>query len=147
MHPRILIVETEPQRAHSLRTGLEAAGFEVSVAADCTAAWTILRTESLALALIDANSDRNLLTSIRAEPRFAKLPVIVLGDAAASEQVVAWLSQGADGYISRFVSPVMLVAEVRAKLRRATLETDMKEANQAANSIFRAHKPQIPSIH
>ncbi len=127
MHPRILIVEAEPHREQSLRTGLEAAGFEVSVAADCTAAWQVLQTESLALALVDANADRNLLTGIRAEPGFAKLPVIVLGDAAASEQAVAWLNDGADGYISRFISPVMLVAEVRAKLRRATLETGMKE--------------------
>ncbi len=129
MHLKILIVEAEPHRAHSLRTTLEGAGFEVSVATDCTAAWAVLRTESPALVLIDSNLERTLLTGIRAEPRLAKLPVVVLGDAASADQAVNWLNQGADGYISRFVSPTMLVAEVRAKLRRATLETRGKDSN------------------
>ncbi len=129
MHLRILIIEAERHRAHALRTDLEGAGFEVSVATDSTEAWAILRTESLALVLIDANLDRTLLTGIRAEPGLAKLPVVILGDATSADQAVEWLNQGADGHISRFVSPAMLVAEVRAKLRRATLETRAKDSN------------------
>ncbi len=119
MHPRILIVEPEPQRAHLLQTGLEAAGLKVLVATDSTAAWTALRTENVELALMDASADKSLLTGIRAEPGLAKLPVVILGDTTCSDAAVEWLNQGADGYISRFVSPTMLVAEVRAKLRRA----------------------------
>lgn len=122
MQPKILVAEDEPRRAYFLRNSLQAAGFQVLEATDSAKAWKIIRTQKLAMALIDANlpglSEHNLLPCLRSDPALAKLPVLVLGDALATEQAIRWLNLGADGYISRSISSTLLRAQVHAKLRR-----------------------------
>ncbi len=122
MHPKILVGEAEPRRADLIQSSLEAAGFQVISTTDSASAWEIIQTQDLAIALVDTNlpglREDNILLRVRADPSLANLPLVILGDAASSEQAVEWLNMGADDYMSRSISPRLLVAEVHGKLRR-----------------------------
>ncbi len=121
MRSKVLIAEDQPRRARLLESGLEAAGFQVLLASDGPKAWSLVQTEDLAAALIDTElpglAQSNLVFRIRADPRFARLPVLMLGDGTSAEQAVRWLNLGADDYLSRSISVRLLQAQVRAKLR------------------------------
>jgi len=74
------------------------------------------------MALIDARSPdlgtHNLLRRVRANASLSKLPVLILGEPEFSKEAAEWLNLGADDYISRSISPQLLLAQVHAKLRR-----------------------------
>ncbi len=121
-HPKILIAENELDRARSLRSSLEADGFQVLQATDSASAWSILHAQELVMAIIDSRLPGlptfNLLRRVRTDPDLTRLPVLILGESIASEEAIAWLNLGADDYISRSISSALLKAEVHAKLRR-----------------------------
>jgi DNA-binding response OmpR family regulator len=131
IHPKILIAEDDPHRARMYQTSLEADGFQVLQAADVIKAWQILQAQNLVMAIIDTHlpglQKHNLLLCARGEPGLANLPVVILGDALESEQVVEWLNQGADDYLSRSISSELLKAQVHAKLRRG--KTNAEESH------------------
>ncbi len=120
---KILIAESEPRRARLYQTSLEADGFQIVPATDSVEAWHALQTQDLALAIVDTHlpglTEHNLLLDVRANPNLAKLLILILGDSAFSEEAVVWLDWGADAYLSRSISPELLRASVRAKLRRS----------------------------
>ncbi|MDE3090364.1 MAG: response regulator [Chloroflexota bacterium] len=122
-HPKILVAEDDPRRAYFFQVSLESAGFQVLQAADSANAWRIIQAQKLVMALIDAKlpglSDRNVLLRVRADPSLTKLPVLILGESLCSEEATEWLNLGADDYVSRAISPQLLMARVHAKLRRS----------------------------
>jgi DNA-binding response OmpR family regulator len=124
IRPKILIAEGEPRRARLLETTLASAGFQVFQAVDSASAWDIIQSQDLVVALVDAGlpglPKGNVLRRVRAEPGRSELPVLVLGESAFAEEAVEWLNLGADDYISRSISTELLIAELHAKLRRAS---------------------------
>ena len=124
MHPKILMAEDNARWARAWQSSLESAGFQVVQATNTKGAWKIMHAQDLALVLIDVDlpglSQCNILLQVRADPNLAELPVVMLGDDAA-EQVVRWLNLGADGFLSRTVSPQFLIAQIHAQLRRTDL--------------------------
>lgn len=126
IHPKILVAEDEPRRANAYRASLESDGFQVVQATDVGKAWRILQAQNLVMAIIDTHlpglREHNLLLCVRGNPGLVNLPIVILGDALASEQAVDWLNHGADDYLSRSISSDLLKAQVHAKLRRKTNE-------------------------
>jgi DNA-binding response OmpR family regulator len=119
MTPLILVVDDEPKVARLARDYLEKNGFRVLTAADGQSALTIARREKPDLVILDLMlpqiDGREVCRILRRE---SDVPIIML--TALSEEIdqVTGLEIGADDYITKPFSVRMLVARVRALLRR-----------------------------
>jgi two-component system, OmpR family, phosphate regulon response regulator PhoB len=118
----ILIVEDEPAIVQLVDYALQAAGWSTRVAVDGKGAWQALQDKLPQLVLLDwmlpDESGLTLLTRIRAEPRLAALPVIMLTAKSMEEDKLAGLDRGADDFVTKPFSPRELVSRMRAVLRR-----------------------------
>ena len=117
----ILCVDDESNILEVLTANLEAAGHEVITAltgqealASASAAQLVL----LSLKLPDI-SGLDVLTSLRANPVTANVPVIVLTNFEDETEAVLCFERGADDYIIKPFSVRELMARVKAVLRRS----------------------------
>jgi two-component system phosphate regulon response regulator PhoB len=101
---------------------LQTAGWATRVAVDGKQAWQALSERLPQMVLLDwmlpDESGISLLTRIRAEPRLAALPVVMLTAKSMEEDKVQGLDRGADDYVTKPFSPRELVSRMRAVLRR-----------------------------
>ena len=120
--PEILIVEDEPAIVRLVEYALHAESWRTRVAGDVGSAWECLRERIPQLVLLDwmlpDEPGLQLLTRIRAEPRLAGLPIIMLTAKSMEEDKVEGLDRGADDYVTKPFSPRELVSRMRALLRR-----------------------------
>ena len=116
----ILIIEDEPQIARLARDYLEKHGYRVLVAADGPGGLAAARRESPDLVLLDlllpGMDGREVCRRLRAE---SAVPIIMLTALAEDSDQIVGLELGADDYLTKPFSPAVLVARVRAALRRA----------------------------
>ena len=79
---RILVAEDNPALAHVVRFHLERAGFRVTVARNGREAWDFLQSGGIDLLVTDQQmpemSGCDLCESIRQDPRFSGLPIVML---------------------------------------------------------------------
>ena len=124
MSALILIIEDEPQIARLARDYLEKYGYRVLAAADGPGGLATARRESPDLVLLDlllpGMDGREVCRRLRAE---SALPIIMLTALAEESDQIVGLELGADDYITKPFSPNVLVARVRAALRRAQGES------------------------
>src|SRR5512134_2738381 len=119
MSPLILVVDDEPRVARLARDYLEKNGFQVLVAGDGQSALAAARREKPDLVILDLMlpqvDGREVCRILRRE---SDVPIIML--TALSEEIdqVTGLEIGADDYITKPFSVRVLVARVRALLRR-----------------------------
>lgn len=128
---RLLVVEDEAPMAESLRRGLEAEGFAVDVANDGVDGLHLAREVDydaivLDLMLPGLNGYR-ICRALREEENWTPILMLTAKDGELDE--AEGLETGADDYLTKPFSFVVLVARLRALLRRA-------EASQPAR--FRA---------
>ena len=120
MSDLILIIEDEPQIARLARDYLEKHGYRVLVAGDGLTGLAAARRESPDLVLLDlllpGMDGRELCRRLRAE---SAVPIIMLTALAEDSDQIVGLELGADDYLTKPFSPAVLVARVRAALRRA----------------------------
>lgn len=116
----ILIIEDEPRIAKVARDYLEKYGYRALIAADGPAGLAAARRESPDLVLLDlllpGMDGREVCRRLRAE---SAVPIIMLTALAEESDQIVGLELGADDYIVKPFSPNVLVARVRAALRRA----------------------------
>jgi DNA-binding response OmpR family regulator len=116
---RILVVEDEMQIARNLRDYFEAAGFEVVVVGDGTAALASVRGSRPDLVILDLGlPGLDGLDVARELRRTATTPILMLTARGEESDRVVGLELGADDYLVKPFSPKELVARVRAVLRR-----------------------------
>ena len=121
---KILIAEDEPVSRRLLESALRKWGYEIIVATDGEEAWRqVNATDEIKLAIIDWVMPRkdglSFCRSVRENPRFEGLYIILLTSKDSKTDMVAGLKAGADDYITKPFSPRELVARVKAVLRRA----------------------------
>lgn len=117
---KILVVEDQPDIQMTLRLSLEVDGYDVSLASDAAEAIAALDRSTPDLMLLDITLPRTsgweLLTKLRADPRFESLPVVVL-TALPGEQVAARAAEhGATGWLAKPFDVVQLAEAVRGAL-------------------------------
>jgi DNA-binding response OmpR family regulator len=124
MKPRVLVVDDELGVRRALQRGLGAEGMEVVVAADGPSALNIARTGAFDVILLDIMlpglSGYRVLQQLRAEG--VGTPVLLVSAKDGEIDQADGLDLGADGYLVKPFSFVVLVAQVRAVLRRGTGE-------------------------
>ena len=116
---RVLVIEDDRQIVRTLRTSLQARGYDVLAAGDGTTALGVLRADGVDLVILDLGlpdlDGLEVLTRLRS---FAKQPVIVLTVRDSQAEKVAALDRGADDYVIKPFDMEELLARMRATLRR-----------------------------
>jgi len=98
------------------------AGLTVLYAADGGTALTIIQRETLAAAVLDIRmpvvDGLYLLLTIREDPRYSTLPVVLVTSLGSEADVIRGFELGADDYIVKPFSPAELMARLRRLLDR-----------------------------
>ena len=117
---RLLVVEDEARLAHALRRGLVAEGFSVDLAADGAAGLEAAREADYDAVLLDVMLPRlsgyDVVRSLRAEENW--VPVMMISAKDGPYDQADGLDYGADDYLTKPFSLVVLLARLRALLRR-----------------------------
>jgi two-component system alkaline phosphatase synthesis response regulator PhoP len=123
MSQRILVVDDDGQIVRLIAAYLDQAGYQVLTAYDGATALRTIRTERPDLVVLDLmlpDQDGWAITrTVRADPRQASLPIIMLTARVEDADKIVGLELGADDYIAKPFNPRELLARVRAVLRRA----------------------------
>jgi two-component system OmpR family response regulator len=119
--PRVLVVEDDPSTRMLLRAALTKGGCEVIEAADGGEALGLFSREGADLIVTDLNmpvvDGRELIRRLRGGADGGP-PVIVLTSDADERSQEETLEAGADDYVAKPFKPALLVARVKAALRR-----------------------------
>ncbi|MDP5306990.1 response regulator transcription factor [Paracoccus spongiarum] len=117
---RLLIVEDDAEMAAMLAAYLQRQGFHVTCAADRAGAMSALRAARVDLILLDVSLGEDDGVAICAEIRATQeVPIIMVSALSADHQRMAGYEVGADDYIAKPFNPDLLLARIRAVLRRA----------------------------
>ena len=121
---RVLVVDDDARLADAVRRGLEAEGFAVDVAGDGEEAlWLAGETRYDAVVLdvmLPGIDGLQVCARLRAAGDWA--PILMLTAADAEQDEAAALDTGADDFLAKPFSYVVLLARLRALLRRGRAE-------------------------
>ena len=121
---RVLVVEDEKGLASGLRAGLEAEGFAVDVASTGTEGLSMARTEPYDAIVLDimlpGMNGFRVCSTLRAEGVWT--PIVMLTAKEGEWDEVEALDSGADDYLTKPFSYAVLLAHLRALLRRGAQE-------------------------
>ncbi|MCA9824386.1 MAG: response regulator transcription factor [Dehalococcoidia bacterium] len=121
---RILVVEDEKRLAAAIKRGLESEGFAVDIALDGDdGEWMALETPYDAIVLdimLPGQSGFDVCAKLRQAGNWTPILMLTARDAPGDE--VRSLDNGADDYLSKPFSFAVLVARIRALLRRGSGE-------------------------
>lgn len=117
---RLLIIEDETRMAQALQSGLRADGFAVDVANDGPSGLEAARHGSFDVVIVDimlpGMSGYEIIRTLRGERNW--VPMIVLSAKDGEYDQSDALDLGADDYLTKPFSYVVLLARLRALLRR-----------------------------
>lgn len=116
----ILIVEDDFALRRSLRTTLDALGFEVHEAANGEEALTLVNMSPFETVLLDVNMPGmgGIEACSRIRRSFTRLPILLLTVRDSEDDKVNALDAGADDYITKPFQIRELTARIRAAVRR-----------------------------
>jgi two-component system KDP operon response regulator KdpE len=125
---RILAADDEPKYLHLIRAALRALDYEVVEARTGREAVAMVGLRLPVLVLLDVRMpEMNGLEACRRIREFSAVPIILLTALAEPADVVEGLEAGADDYITKPFRPEILLARVRAVLRRGALNQGLAE--------------------
>ena len=121
MTKTILIVDDEPNIVISIEYLMKRAGYEVATAYDGQQALDFLADNSPALMILDVmmpnKNGFEVCKEVRADNRFADMPILMLTAKGREAEMNKGLSLGADAYITKPFSTHDLVERVKALLQ------------------------------
>jgi two-component system phosphate regulon response regulator PhoB len=143
---RILIVDDEEDLLELVRYNLSKEGYRVSCVSSGEDALDYAREHLPDLIVLDlllpTVDGLDVCRQLKADPKTQHIPVIMLTAKSEDADVVSGLELGADDYITKPFSPRVLLARIRAVLRR-----DAKQATDESSTI-RVHNLVIhPGRH
>jgi len=117
---RLLVIEDEKRMAGLLKKGLEEEGYVVAVATDGTTGFEMARAGEFELILLDIMLPGmdGLQLAQRLRQQGDRVPILMLTARDATPDVVRGLDLGADDYLTKPFSFEVLLARIRALLRR-----------------------------
>ena len=133
---KILIVEDNPSFRKMVKVVLEEEKFLVIAAEDLNDVLNLAKMHQPNLILMDVvlgdQSGIALCQKLKAQPYTSSIPVILLSGAQTDEEFqLQGFEEGADDYILKPISNELLVAKVRAVLRRYASAEELADVLQA----------------
>ncbi|HKM15705.1 MAG TPA: response regulator [Marinospirillum sp.] len=130
--PRILIVEDDARLATLTREYLEGNGFQITVEGDGARAVERIFREKPDLIILDVMLPGEDGLSICRKVKMEKdIPILMLTARTDDMDQVVGLEMGADDYIAKPVRPRVLLARVRALLRRSEAQASAADSMDA----------------
>jgi DNA-binding response OmpR family regulator len=121
MNVKVLVVEDDRDYRLIIEEYLKPAGMEVRAAKNGEEALEILKTYSPDIALVDWMMPRldgeAFCRALRADPRHARLPILMVTVKKEAEEQAEALHFGADGFINKPFKPEELRSRIQALLR------------------------------
>ena len=137
MPKRILVVDDEERLCSLLRTYLTQEGFSVVTASGGREALRLARQESPDLIVLDVMMpEMDGYAFIREYKRRQDAPIILLTARVEEADTVLGLELGADDYVTKPFSPRVLVARIRAVLRRVGMEAPEPKVLRSADIVL-----------
>ncbi len=122
---KVLLADDDPDLLSVTGFALQQAGFLVVTATDGQRALEAFEREQPDLAVLDINMPKvNGFDVARKLREKSSVPVLMLTVRSEEDDVVRALSLGADDYLTKPFSPKILIARIKALLRRAGLEAE-----------------------
>ncbi len=144
----ILLVDDDARLRALLSRYLAEQGFRVTVAQDAAAARDQLRFLDFDLMILDVmmpgETGLALTEALRAE-RAADTPILILTARGAPEDIVAGFEAGADDYLGKPFDPRVLLARIRAMLRRAAPAPSASLPLQLGDATFDPARAELVS--
>lgn len=123
MTKKILIADDEPNIVMSLEFLMEQSGYQVAVARDGEEALRLMARFAPDLVLLDVmmplRNGYEVCQSIRENPDWDKVKVVMLSAKGRDLEVSQGLALGADAYVTKPFSTKALIAQVRELLEEA----------------------------
>ncbi|MBN2029062.1 response regulator [bacterium] len=134
----IFIIEDEEDIIELVRYNLEKEGYRVSSALSGEEALNQIRSQIPDLIILDLMlpgiDGLEICKILKNDPKTAQTPIIMLTAKGEDIDIVTGLELGAEDYITKPFSPKVLIARIRAALRRnRKKETDNKSTVQIHN--------------
>ena len=121
---KILLVEDEPRLAASLRKGLAAEGYGVEIASDGEAGLWMAKNQLFDAIVLDIMLPKlngyDVCAKLRKEGNWT--PILMLTAKDGDQDIASALDLGADDYLTKPFSLVVLAARLRALTRRGAME-------------------------
>jgi DNA-binding response OmpR family regulator len=118
----ILVIDDEKDLIELVRYNLENDGFDVIAATDGQSGLEVVKKHRPDLVVLDLMmpglDGLQVCQQLRADPRSASIPLIMLTAKATEADRIIGLELGADDYITKPFSPREVIARVKALLRR-----------------------------
>ena len=125
-HADILIVEDEQDLLELLAYNLEREGYDTRTTPSGEEAVKLIRRDPPDLVLLDlmlpGMSGIEVCSTIKRDDRLSNVPVIMLTAKGEEADIIRGLEIGADDYITKPFSPRVLLARIKAVLRRVEIE-------------------------
>jgi two-component system cell cycle response regulator len=123
---RLLVVDDDPINRRLLASYLERLGHEVVTAVDGSRGWKQLHTgDPFDVVLLDVLMPEldgyEVLALIRGDPALRHLPVIMISAVEETDSIARCIELGADDYLPKPFSPVLLRARINAGIARKRL--------------------------
>jgi class 3 adenylate cyclase/CheY-like chemotaxis protein len=145
--PLVLVVDDNDVNRDIFKTRLTTAGYQVIEAADGEEALVVARDRLPDLILLDVMMPKmdgfEVSRRLRADPKIAHIPVIMVTAKAAPDDVVAGLGAGANEYLTKPVDQKALVARVAGMLRLKALQDEVREKAAALADLNRTLEQRV----
>jgi PleD family two-component response regulator len=143
--PTVLIVDDDQLLRTIIGTNLQLGGFDVLSAADGPTALALLDDRLPDVVVLDVvmplMDGYATLSRIRRHATASHVPVIVLtGGTSDTSAPVKSLEAGADDFIAKPFSPQEMLARVRAKVRRANVDSSLQPLTRLPGNIAIEHE-------
>jgi two-component system phosphate regulon response regulator OmpR len=144
--PHILLVDDDARLCGLAGRYLAEQGFRVTQAASAAAAREQLRFMDFDLLVLDVmmpgESGLEFTGDLRAE-RAPSMPILLLTARDTPEDIIAGFEAGADDYLGKPFDPRVLVARIRAMLRRAQPPAAAAAQLQLGSAVFDAGRGEL----
>jgi len=142
----VLVVDDEADILELVKYNLGKNGYEVACAASGEDALDMVRKQTPDLIVLDLMlpgvDGLDVCRNLKGDDRTKHVPILMLTARGEESDIVAGLEIGADDYLTKPFSPRVLVARVRAVLRRKSV------AAPSTEEILRIHDMEInPGRH
>ncbi len=140
--PTLLLVDDDPINLEILVEHLEEAGYQTVTASQGEEAWDILQQDTIPFqaVLLDrmmpVMDGMEVLTSIKAQPSFSGLPVIMQTAAVSSEEIREGIEAGAFYYLTKPYTKEVLLAIVQAAVTDFTTYQSIQSELNEQTRIF-----------
>jgi len=139
MHENILVVEDDEDIRELLRYNLNKEGYQVSEAKSGEDALSAIESQIPDLIILDLMlpgiHGLEICKRLRSDQRTQDIPIVILTAKGEEADIVIGLELGADDYITKPFSPRIVIARMRAVLRRKTQPSATEQAVIQINGL------------